>query len=178
MLGYDNLSAGFWTLCIEMQFYLLFCLLLAVAQAAGRLRPGGDRSQPCRRLGNGVGFFAAGLASLWWFNLDHQYENWIIFFFSMFFLGSLVWWTLERRVPAWLLAAYVGVIVARLAWVLGSRDRRGPVGRSDDLRRRPAGPSDRLARLAAASVSGPHFLQPVSDPLSGQPRRGLDAGTG
>ncbi len=35
VLGYENLSAGFWTLCIEMQFYLLFCLLLGASAAVG-----------------------------------------------------------------------------------------------------------------------------------------------
>jgi peptidoglycan/LPS O-acetylase OafA/YrhL len=127
VLGYDNLSAGFWTLCIEMQFYLLFCLLLAVAQqlaqrlaqALPRRRPAA--ADPHRAIGwtSVLVFGPLALASLWWFNLDHTYENWIIFFFSMFFLGSLVWWTLERRLPPWLLAGYLAVIVCRLAVVWG-----------------------------------------------------------
>jgi peptidoglycan/LPS O-acetylase OafA/YrhL len=32
ILGYDNLSAGFWTLCIEVQFYLLYVTGLGIAQ--------------------------------------------------------------------------------------------------------------------------------------------------
>ena len=32
ILGYHNLSAGFWTLCIEVQFYILFAVLLGFAQ--------------------------------------------------------------------------------------------------------------------------------------------------
>jgi peptidoglycan/LPS O-acetylase OafA/YrhL len=124
VLGYDNLSAGFWTLCVEMQFYLLFCLLLSVAQALVRWLPG--RSDPTRGDAKGaIGwttclvFLPLAVASLWWFNLDHRYENWIIFFFSMFFLGSLVWWTLQGRQPGWMLWSYVLLIVARLTCVWG-----------------------------------------------------------
>src|SRR5579872_3761860 len=32
ILGYDNLSAGFWTLCIEVQFYLLYVTGFGIAQ--------------------------------------------------------------------------------------------------------------------------------------------------
>jgi peptidoglycan/LPS O-acetylase OafA/YrhL len=32
ILGYDNLSAGFWTLCIEVQFYLLYVTGIGIAQ--------------------------------------------------------------------------------------------------------------------------------------------------
>ena len=32
ILRYDNLSAGFWTLCIEVQFYILYVFGLGIAQ--------------------------------------------------------------------------------------------------------------------------------------------------
>ncbi|HTU24365.1 MAG TPA: acyltransferase [Pirellulales bacterium] len=116
LLGYgESFSAGFWTLCIEMQFYLLFCLLLALAQ----------RLTPFRRQDAGSGwalalvFFPLATSSLWFFNLDHAFENWIVFFFCMFFLGSLAWWTLEGRTSPTLFWAYVGLTAARLWWSWG-----------------------------------------------------------
>jgi peptidoglycan/LPS O-acetylase OafA/YrhL len=115
LLGYDNLSAGFWTLCIEMQFYLLFCFCLALAQWLSSLLPG-SAQRVAGWLVLPVFAPLAG-ASLFFFNLDHRYENWIVYFYSMFFLGSLVWWTLERRTPLWVLLAYSLVIVARLWYV-------------------------------------------------------------
>ena len=55
--AYDNLSAGFWTLCIEMQFYLLFCVMLGLAQ---RLSRRGQDSPTPRAWRRGAGLSAAG----------------------------------------------------------------------------------------------------------------------
>lgn len=35
VLGYGNINVVFWTLCIEIQFYLVFCLVLAISQRLG-----------------------------------------------------------------------------------------------------------------------------------------------
>ncbi|HEX4144452.1 MAG TPA: acyltransferase [Pirellulales bacterium] len=116
LLGYgESFSAGFWTLCIEMQFYLLFCLMLGLAQ---RLTPFGKQDRAAG-WALAIVFFPLATASLWVFNLDHRYEDWVLFFFCMFFLGSIVWWTLEGRLSPRFLWAYVGLMVARLAWQWG-----------------------------------------------------------
>jgi peptidoglycan/LPS O-acetylase OafA/YrhL len=102
LCGYgESFSAGFWTLCIEMQFYLLFCLLLGLAQ---RLTPFGKQDHS-GSWALAIVFFPLATASLWTFNLDHRYEDWILFFFCMFFLGSIVWWTLEGRMSPWFFRA-------------------------------------------------------------------------
>jgi peptidoglycan/LPS O-acetylase OafA/YrhL len=119
LLGYDNLSAGFWTLCIEMQFYLLFCVLWGLAQWLARFVPSAADSRRATGWMGALVFSPLAVASLWWLGLDHAYENWIVYFFSMFFLGTVVWWTLEKRLPAWFLWSYVLLIVARLSWVWG-----------------------------------------------------------
>jgi len=36
ILGYKNISVGFWTLCIEIQFYMLFVVMLGTAQSISR----------------------------------------------------------------------------------------------------------------------------------------------
>ena len=116
LLGYgESFSAGFWTLCIEMQFYLLFCLLLWLAQRPTLF----GKQTRGESWAIAIVFFPLATTSLWAFNLDHRYEDWILFFFCMFFLGSLVWWTLEGRLSAWFLWAYVAMMAARLTWQWG-----------------------------------------------------------
>ncbi len=110
---YDNLSAGFWTLCIEMQFYLLFCVMLAVAQ---RLSRGGQDNPQPRGAALALVFLPLALGSLFFFNLDEAFDDWIIYFFSMFFVGAAAWWTLDRRLPAWLLWGYLAAMGARFVW--------------------------------------------------------------
>jgi len=95
----------------------LFCCFLALAQWLTTW-PAGPKDRPARWMVLPV-FAPLAVASLFFFNLDHRYENWIVYFYSMFFLGALVWWTLERRTPQWVLWAYVLVILARLQHVWG-----------------------------------------------------------
>jgi peptidoglycan/LPS O-acetylase OafA/YrhL len=116
LLGYgESFSAGFWTLCIEMQFYLLVCLLLGLAQRLTFFdKPGRGGAWAIA-----IVFFPLATLSLWVFNLDHRYEDWVLFFFCMFFLGSLVWWTLDRRLSPRLLWTYVAMMIARLSWEWG-----------------------------------------------------------
>lgn len=118
ILGFENLSVGFWTLCIEVQFYLLLVILTGVAQrftAAGSSQEKGA-SGPSLLLV----FAPLALVSLFFFHLDHAYDNWVIRFLCMFFLGALAWWTLEGRLPSRIFWLYVLVVVGRLAfaWAL------------------------------------------------------------
>ena len=108
VLGYSNLSVGFWTLCIEVQFYLLFALLLGLAQ---RLTAHcSDRAEGAHWLPLLLTFAPLGIASLFWFSLDGQNTDWVIHFFAFFFLGAMAWWTLEGRMPKlgfWALVAAI-----------------------------------------------------------------------
>jgi peptidoglycan/LPS O-acetylase OafA/YrhL len=113
---YDNLSAGFWTLCIEMQFYLLFCAMLGIAHRLSRA----DASRPHARGSMlVVVYLPLALASLYLFNLNEAYDDWIVYFFSMFFLGSLAWWTLDCRISDWWFWGYVAAMAARLGFFGG-----------------------------------------------------------
>jgi peptidoglycan/LPS O-acetylase OafA/YrhL len=108
---YENLSAGFWTLCIEVQFYLLYVIGLGLVQRLPRNGLPAASTGP-RWL---VLFFGPLAAmSLFWWNNDSSTVAWIIHFFCMFFLGSLAWWALDRKIPSQIFWGYVLLIVIQL----------------------------------------------------------------
>jgi peptidoglycan/LPS O-acetylase OafA/YrhL len=105
VLGYPALSAGVWTLCIEMQFYLVAILGWGLAQRMFPLPVNGQpRPSPWGLL---LVFGPLALASLfYWRKLDST-DPWVTHFMWSFFLGMMTWWTLDRNVP---LAAFVAVL--------------------------------------------------------------------
>src|SRR5579872_3517195 len=70
IFGYDNLSAGFWTLCIEVQFYLLYVTGLGIAQRF----PARDRRTPADAGGWALlaVFGPLALASLFLWNCGYE----------------------------------------------------------------------------------------------------------
>jgi peptidoglycan/LPS O-acetylase OafA/YrhL len=118
ILRYDNLSAGFWTLCIEVQFYLLYVSGLGIAQQF----PARNKSRPsdAGTLGLLVVFLPLALMSLFEWNRTvggrPVYDNdmWIIRFFGSFFLGASAWWALDGRIPKWIFWAYAASFAARI----------------------------------------------------------------
>jgi peptidoglycan/LPS O-acetylase OafA/YrhL len=118
ILEFENISAGFWTLCIEMQFYLLFVLLTGVAQRV----PGGGTGMKSTTYGLKLTavFTPLALLSLFYFHFDSRNDAWIVHFFCMFFFGALAWWALDGRVPRGLFWAFAGAMLIRLGleWAL------------------------------------------------------------
>lgn len=118
ILGYENLSAGFWTLCIEMQFYILFVVMLWAVQAASRGLS--LSSRVAQQIVWGALFMPLGLLSLFVLNVtapgadSRPYEHWCIDFFWMFLLGILVNAVLERRLSHWWLTTFLLAIVVRI----------------------------------------------------------------
>lgn len=134
ILGYENLSAGFWTLCIEVQFYLMYVVGLGFAQRlpdANRRTPAD--AGPIGLLGlfgplavlslflwnhggpaEGWAEFFGSLGWHWIAQADPGRPYWITHFFCMFFLGCLAWWTLDGRTSAWAFWGYVGLMLVRL----------------------------------------------------------------
>ncbi|MEN6405402.1 MAG: acyltransferase [Thermoguttaceae bacterium] len=109
ILGYRNISAGTWFVCIDLQFGLLFALLWTVAQRAA--------SRPwVRSLLLILLFIPPGLLSLYWFiNLRTQYDMWVLYFFCMPLFGALAWWALERRIPRVVFWAFAAAMAVGLA---------------------------------------------------------------
>jgi len=115
IFGYESLSAGFWTLCIEMQFYALFAVLVGISQWIA-CRSGTRETMPAWSLL--LVFMPTGLASLFWWSLDTTFDSWVIHFWCLFVCGALAWWVADRKLPAWWLGAYLGAMALRLtfAW--------------------------------------------------------------
>ena len=111
VLGYESLSAGAWYVAIDFQMYALAAL---VFWGAGRIA--GERSLPWLV----PAMVACGVAaSLLYFNLDADWDNWAPYFFGSYGLGLLAWWASDPRrkagavfvlmlllvVPSWLALA-------------------------------------------------------------------------
>jgi peptidoglycan/LPS O-acetylase OafA/YrhL len=133
---FQNLSAGFWTLCIEVQFYLLY----VVGQGIAQRFPNASRKSPADTspVGLLVVFAPLALMSLFVWNGDYDNDMWIIRFFSMFFMGASAWWALDRRIPPAVFWMYVVAFVARI----------GNLAISEGW------PDDRASGLTAALAAG------------------------
>jgi peptidoglycan/LPS O-acetylase OafA/YrhL len=104
LLGLGNVVEVFWTLCIEVQFYLTFLLLCGLAQVVTRKNPT-------------AAFFIFGPLALWSFGiragvLTSPHPALMLKFWYLFQLGALAWWAIAGYVrSAWFLA-YVLVLGA------------------------------------------------------------------
>ncbi|RLT08939.1 MAG: acyltransferase [Planctomycetota bacterium] len=114
VLGESPMSAAIWTVCIEMQFYLVSVVGWGLAQ---RLLPRTDSPSP-QPSGWGVMlvFAPLALASLLFWNRQDSTESWVIHFLNAFFLGMVTWWTLDGTVSWKVFAVTVAVVVAHLAY--------------------------------------------------------------
>lgn len=114
ILGEAPLTAAIWTVCIEMQFYVVSVVGWGLAQ---RLFPRPDPQQP-GPSGWGVllVFAPLALASLHIWNPLESTEPWVIHFLNAFFLGMVTWWTLDGTVSSRVFGATVGIVAAHLAF--------------------------------------------------------------
>ncbi|MEK6259238.1 MAG: acyltransferase, partial [Planctomycetota bacterium] len=114
LLGFPNLSAGLWTVCIEIQFYVLFGTGLLVARRVWPVVTNGKNAVSPRVL---AGLFAPlALMSLFVWCDQPSLEPHVIYFVGLFYLGMVTWWALDGRIPQGWYWATVGFFVARLLW--------------------------------------------------------------
>ncbi len=126
------LSAGLWTVCIEVQFYVVCVLGWGLAQrlapcspglcGLGQSPPSGNRpthkgsgyTEGCVLLAL---FGPLALVSLaQWSRLDST-EPYVTHFFGLFFLGMLTWWTLDRVVPTAVFLVTMGIAAGIAVWI-------------------------------------------------------------
>ena len=97
LLNYESLSAGVWYLAIDFQLYSLLALLLWLPSKAGIAR---------LALPAVVALMAV---SLFYFNLNTEWDNWAIYFFGSYGIGALAYWAAVRN-KGWLCAAGITLI--------------------------------------------------------------------
>ena len=99
VLGVEPLSVGIWYVAIDFQLFAVMTLLLWV---------GRQRAQWLVAL--------AGLASLFYFNLHADGDNWAPYFFGSYAMGAFAWWGgHSRHSGKWLLVLAIAGAAA-LAW--------------------------------------------------------------
>lgn len=110
VLGYEQLSAGLWFVCINFQLGLIYavCLLVrdSVVWRGSRVRPD---------LAMAIGWVLSGLA-LFYFNRHPEWDRWALYFYPYFFMGIVVHRGLRDRaghVGFWL---YSCMLVAAMVY--------------------------------------------------------------
>jgi peptidoglycan/LPS O-acetylase OafA/YrhL len=117
ILGYGNISAGTWFVCVDLQFGLLFAAMLGIAQVLSRLFAKADGAD-ASALALAIVFLPLGLTSLFVFNLNADTDAWAIYYFHMPLFGALAWWALEGRIPRGVFWAYAAALACGLAYRL------------------------------------------------------------
>ena len=113
LLGMREINAVYWTLCFEIQFYLMFCALIGVAQGFRRT----DADQ--RPLA--IVFTLAALVSIIWPLVPAlQLRGLALPNWHGFLLGAFVYWSLKARMATRWFAVYA---IALLGVFAITRDR-------------------------------------------------------
>ncbi len=116
ILHLGNISAGTWFVCVDLQFGLLFALMLWIVQRLSRRQSGGSDRGKTNAPVLLLVFVPLGLAALFALNFNSDaYDSWAIYYFHMPLLGAMAWWALDGRIPRfafWAYSAAMGVGVA------------------------------------------------------------------
>lgn len=112
ILGQSPLSAGIWTVGIEMQFYVVCVLGLWHVQT---WLPWLEQD-PVRHSPTGLWLllWPFALISLLEWNRLESTEPWVTHFLCSFFLGMVTWWTLDRSISRGAFALTVAVVAGQL----------------------------------------------------------------
>jgi peptidoglycan/LPS O-acetylase OafA/YrhL len=99
LLGVHQINAVYWSLCYEMQFYLLFCALVALAQRC---------SFPV--------FALAAAVSLAWPLSNLHVPGLCLPYWHGFLLGAFTFWALQGALRPGYLALYATALLALWLW--------------------------------------------------------------
>ena len=129
VLGLEALSAGIWYVAIDLQLYAMALLCLVVVKAW----PPANKENPSA---NGTDakpwllWLGLVCASLWWWNLDADLDDWGVYFWGSYGLGLLAWearrqgglGTADAQTRAWGWAVLM-LLLGSVAWWLEPRVR-------------------------------------------------------
>ena len=108
ILGYEQLSAGLWFVCINFQLGLMLAAMFW-------LRDAWVRHTRLRSLDIvGVIGWALSLFSLFFFNLNDDWDHWALYFFPYFYLGVIIQRSLSSGSGKWEFLGYQVVLVAAM----------------------------------------------------------------
>ena len=111
VLGYGNLSAGTWYLCIDVQF-IAICILLQLVLSTMALKLRWTTPVP-RLMANCL--IPLGLASAWFWNRNADHEVYVFYFMGSLVLGTLVGLTLRKLISVWYLIGYSILLLGSLS---------------------------------------------------------------
>ena len=101
ILHAGNISAGTWFVSVDLQFGLLFAIMLGIVRLLSSPLPHKAGRANIDALILMLVFVPFGLVSLFWFNINlDDYSAWVIYYFHMPLFGAMAWWALEGRIPA------------------------------------------------------------------------------
>jgi len=112
ILGYEQLSAGLWFVCINFQLGLVYAAILVLRDTVGQGRV------------DFVGLLGWPLLafSLFHFNLDEGWDSWWLYFFPYFFMGIVIDRGVRgeaRKLEFWLcLLLFFGAMIFEWRWRL------------------------------------------------------------
>ena len=110
ILGYEQLSAGLWFVCINFQLGLMLAAMFWLRDALARR----GLWQSFDVLG--VVGWTLSLFSLFFFNLNDDWDRWALYFFPYFYLGVIIQRSLVSRAGKWEFLAYQAVLVAAMCF--------------------------------------------------------------
>ncbi|HUP79922.1 MAG TPA: acyltransferase [Pirellula sp.] len=111
ILGFGNLSAGTWYLCIDIQYVALFLLIQVLIQAIGK-SVHQNFSGP---VAMSTVLVPLGMLSTWSWSRVLENDIYVFYFLGSLVLGTLVGWTLQGRIPWLVFPAYAFAMAASLA---------------------------------------------------------------
>lgn len=110
ILGLGHVVGVFWTLCLEVQLYVGFVLLLLLAQRLTRTRGEAPRGREALFL---LPFVPVLVLSFRWLAVGGSSMPWATRYAYMFMLGALACWSLEGLVRArWLVLLVAATLVS------------------------------------------------------------------
>jgi peptidoglycan/LPS O-acetylase OafA/YrhL len=111
LLGYENLTAGAWYLCIDIQFAATFLLIGAIVSQIHR------KWSSTASSANDMAIVLSllGIVSAWYWNRFSSLDNSVFYFFTPFVLGALIAWERKNNISPAMLLCYAIAIMSALA---------------------------------------------------------------